>query len=192
MLNKATTAGPLPTHNNNHSRSGAFNKFQRFPGIFFFFFFFAFSSHHFASVPAPPQEVDDSEISIRSAFVGPDSYQRLSSSLIGVSRLRSDAALCIPLRVFISTSLSSSANTRRRRFDARRRRSHVLAACRQVGGVTRYPPSRNPRSGRLFNFKFQHTCSTVPFKLSAAEAKEQNAEVRWFHTRLVAVVDESI
>lgn len=186
MLNKATTAGALPTHNNNHSRSGAFNKFQRFPGIFFFFLRSAPS----LCISSCSSEVDDSGISIRSAFIGPDSYQRLSSFLIGFSRLRSDAALCIPLRGFISTSLSSSANTRRRRFDARRRRSHVLAACRQVSGVTRYA-RRNPCSGRLFNFNFSTHVPQCPSNSPPQRQKEQNAEVR-FHTQVVAVVDESI
>lgn len=115
-------------------------------------FFFFLRSAPSLCISSCSSEVDDSEISIFSAFIGPDSYQRLSSFLIGFSRLRSDAALHSS-EGFISTSLSSLANTRRGRFDARRRLSHVLASCRQVSGVTRYA-RKNPCSGRLFNFNF--------------------------------------
>lgn len=61
MVNKATTAGPFQTHNNNHSRS-AFNTFQQFSGIFFHI-------HHCASVPS----------SCRSMTVKYRSFQPLSA-----------------------------------------------------------------------------------------------------------------
>lgn len=60
---KQSHTGPLPNHNNNHSRS-AFHKFQHFPGIFFLV-------HHFASVSA----------SQRSMTVKYRSFQPLSGQI---------------------------------------------------------------------------------------------------------------
>lgn len=105
MVNKATTAGPLPAHNNNHSRS-AFNKFQQFPGIFF-------RAHHFASVPA----------SQRSMTVKYRSFQPLSGQT-PISVFLHFLSPFSRQRGFIFTSLSSSGNTWSGCFDAWRRCSH--------------------------------------------------------------------
>lgn len=98
MVNKATNAKPLRTHNNNYSRS-AFNKLHQFPGIFFSLPSLCISSCF--------SEAGDSKISIVSAFIWSDYYQRLSSILI-----TSQSA-----GHFIFTSLSSSGNMWRGCFD---------------------------------------------------------------------------